>query len=119
VRGEIQAGLSFEKAAKKYSDDKLTSEQGGSLGFLKRGEMLPPLEEVAFSIQEGAVSQPVKSPRGIHLLRVVKRQEGGQLPLDEVQEEIRRKLLDSLVESRMKELAERLGREGNVRMGSM
>ena len=119
VRSQIQAGLSFEKAAKKHSDDALTSDQGGSLGTLKKGEMLPELEEVAFSMQEGAVSPPVKSPRGVHLLRVLKRQPGSQRTLDEVQEEIRTKMLDSLVESRMKELAKRLTREGNVRMGGL
>ena len=97
----------------------MTSDQGGSLGTLKKGEMLPELEEVAFSMQEGAVSPPVKSPRGVHLLRVLKRQPGSQRTLDEVQEEIRTKMLDSLVESRMKELAKRLTREGNVRMGGL
>lgn len=119
VHAEIQAGLSFKKAAKKYSDDALTRDQGGLLGTLKRGEMLPALEQVAFSIKAGAVSPPVESPRGVHLLRVLERQPGSQRTLEEVREEIRTKMLDSLVESEMKELAERLNREGNVRMGGL
>ena len=119
VHAEIRAGLSFEKAVKKYSDDALTRDQEGALGTLKRGEMLPALEQVAFSIKVGAVSPPVESPRGVHLLLVLERQPGSERPLDEVREEIRTKMLDSLVESKMKELVERLNREGNVRMGGL
>jgi parvulin-like peptidyl-prolyl isomerase len=119
VRTEIEAGLAFEKAAKKYSDDALTKDQGGLLGTLKRGEMLPELEEPAFSLDKGAVSPPVKSPRGIHLLKVLDRKQGSQRALDEVRGEIRTRMLDSLMESEMKELAERLRREGNVRLGGL
>ena len=55
----------------------------------------------------------------LHLLLVLERQPGSERPLDEVREEIRTKMLDSLVESKMKELVERLNREGNVRMGGL
>jgi foldase protein PrsA len=119
VSAEIQAGLSFAEAARKHSDDPNTRDRGGLLGTMKRGEMLPALEQVAFSMQEGAISSPVKSPSGIHLLRVLERRQGGERPLEEVQEEIRARMLDSLVESKLKELAERLTRDGNVRMGGL
>lgn len=119
VRAEMQAGLPFEKAARQYSDDALTRERGGVLGTMQKGEMLPELEQAAFSVPVGEVSPPVKSPRGIHLLRVGRREPGGQRPLDEVAEEIRTRMLDSLVESKLRELAERLRREGNVRLGKL
>ncbi len=119
VRAGIQAGLSFEKAVKKYSDDVLTRDRGGALGTLERGEMLPELEAVAFSQEPGAVSSPVRTSRGVHLLWVKKRETGGVRPLDEVREEIRNRMLDSLVESKLAELAERLHREGNVRLGKL
>jgi parvulin-like peptidyl-prolyl isomerase len=119
AHAEIKGGLEFEKAVEKYSDDALTKGQGGSLGTLKRGEMLPELEEPAFSLESGAVSPPVKSPRGVHLLKVLERKPGSQRPLAEVEKEIRTRMLDSLVESRIKGLVERLRREGNVRLGGL
>jgi parvulin-like peptidyl-prolyl isomerase len=119
VHAEIKSGMAFEKAVKKYSDDALTRNQGGSLGTLKRGEMLPELEKAAFSMEAGAVSPPFRSPRGIHLLKVLERKPGSQRPLSDVQEEIRTRMLNSLVESNVKELVERLRREGNVRMGGL
>jgi parvulin-like peptidyl-prolyl isomerase len=119
VHAEIQAGLPFEKAVKKYSDDALTRDRGGALGTLNRGEMLPELEAAAFSQKPGAVSPPVRTPRGVHLLWVKKRETGGVRPLDELREEIRTRMLDSLVESKLAELAERLHREGNVRLGRL
>jgi len=116
---EMKGGLAFEKAVKKYSDDALTRDQGGLLGTLRRGEMLPELEEPAFSLEAGEVSPPVKSPRGIHLLKVIEHRPGSQRPLFEVKEEIRNRMLDSLVESGMQEMAERLRREGNIRLGGL
>ncbi|MBD3179241.1 MAG: hypothetical protein GF417_06405 [Candidatus Latescibacteria bacterium] len=71
VRREIERGESdFTEAAKIYSEDKITADKGGNLGFFSRGEMPEELEETAFSLQPGEISEPVKTDRGYHLIRV-------------------------------------------------
>jgi|GEM_PF-2413215 len=84
--------LTFEEAAKKWSSG-ATAEQGGRLGWMTyQGPMHPSFHRAAFELREGAVSEPVETPHGVHLIwvRSVKR---GDLPYDRVMETVRRSLL--------------------------
>ncbi|MGC9329748.1 MAG: peptidylprolyl isomerase, partial [Candidatus Hinthialibacter sp.] len=99
IKKEIEGGLSFADAAKKYSEGP-SAERGGDLGFFGRGRMVPPFEEAAFELPLGQVSDPVKTEFGYHLIRVEERKEQGTDPLESVRDEIadmlkRRKALDS------------------------
>jgi peptidyl-prolyl cis-trans isomerase SurA len=60
VREELLGGSSFESLAQIYSDDPVSSAQGGDLGFVRRGEFVHEFEETAFSLQEGEISDIVK-----------------------------------------------------------
>lgn len=75
LRRAILAGEpTFEEVARAASADTATAPEGGSLGRLGRGILIDPLDEVAFSLPVGSISDPVEGPRGIHLLRVDSRQ---------------------------------------------
>jgi foldase protein PrsA len=119
LRKRIQAGLTFEEAAKKYSQDSATSQEGGSLGKIKKGELLPQLEKIAFSISVGEISKPVESPMGIHLLRISQRKDGSLKGISEASPAIVEKILDLRVSKRMREVAEKLAREGSVELDSL
>jgi parvulin-like peptidyl-prolyl isomerase len=69
VREEIVAGkLTFAEAAKKYSAAP-TAAEGGEIGFISRHEPMPePFSQAAFNLEVDAVSEPVASPFGIHLI---------------------------------------------------
>ena len=69
IKAEITNGLSFEEAAKKYSKCPSAS-QGGSLGEFTRGRMVPEFEKVAFELQVGEISEPVKTQFGYHLIQL-------------------------------------------------
>ena len=73
ITGEIKAGLSFEDAAKKYSEDVGSNEQGGALEPFSRGEMVKEFEDVAFSQPINVVSEPVRTSFGWHLIKVEKK----------------------------------------------
>jgi hypothetical protein len=69
IQGKLQAGESFEDLAKTYSDDKLTGQFGGDLGFFEIKELIPELKEKAKNAIIGEVySQVVISRYGYHLL---------------------------------------------------
>jgi parvulin-like peptidyl-prolyl isomerase len=114
IRKEIQAGLPFDRAAEKYSQDLATRGQGGALGVLTLGEMHPDLETAAFSVTVGTVSAPVESPLGVHLLKVIRRKPGNLLPLSQIESQVREEIIDSRTELKVKELVERLNLEGQV-----
>ncbi|HSM59327.1 MAG TPA: peptidylprolyl isomerase [Longimicrobiales bacterium] len=70
LRRRIQAGESFEALARQHSQDAASAVQGGDLGEFGRGEMVRPLEEAAFALEPGELSDIVESPYGLHLIRV-------------------------------------------------
>jgi peptidyl-prolyl cis-trans isomerase SurA len=70
VRVEIERGADFAAAARRFSDDVTTRENGGDLGFFRRGVMVRQFEEVAFAIRPGVVSPIVATPFGYHLIWV-------------------------------------------------
>lgn len=70
VMERLQKGEDFAKVASALSQDKASAKTGGDIGTFKRGEMIPELESVAFSLKKGAVSMPVKLKDGIHILKV-------------------------------------------------
>ncbi len=81
----------FEKLAKKYSEDKTSARYGGRLRKFGIREMIPEFEENAFSLTHpGEVSKPFKSRYGWHIIQLIKKY---PVPsFDQVQPELRRKI---------------------------
>ncbi len=73
---------------------------GGDLGTMRKGQMIPELEEVAFRLKEGESSPPLASAGGIHILRVDQRSSSGAADIEKVREQIKEKLYGSAVEER-------------------
>jgi peptidyl-prolyl cis-trans isomerase SurA len=70
---EINKGLSFEEAAKKYSEDSASKDNGGYLGFVPRGTFVKEFEKVAFTLSMNTISKPIKTQFGFHIIEVLER----------------------------------------------
>ena len=92
VKKEIEEGLSFEDAAKKYSTCP-SNAAGGDLGFFHAGKMVPEFEEAAFAAEIGEVTDPVKTQFGFHLVKVEEKRPAVEKSFEEVKEIIRKNLL--------------------------
>lgn len=68
----------FSTLAKESSEDLGSKTQGGDLGFFTKGRMVPEFEKVAFSEKPGQISEPVKSPFGYHLIKVIEKKAASQ-----------------------------------------
>ncbi len=101
ILGQIVNGKSFEEMAKEYSEGPAASE-GGKLGTMKRKEMLPVLEKIAFSLKVGEVSQPVRSHFGVHLLKVTKHQRPGILSYEKAKAQVEKSLRELKVRDEAK-----------------
>jgi len=93
VLEEAKGGKDFAELAKEYSEDP-TASRGGEVGFLTKGELLPALEEVAFGLKPGEISDPVKTSFGYHLLKLEGVREEKTETLKEAEEKIRKSLGD-------------------------
>jgi peptidyl-prolyl cis-trans isomerase C len=69
VKAELDKGADFAELAKKKSKDPGASD-GGDLGFFTKDQMVPEFSEVAFKLEPGKVSDPVKSQFGWHVIKV-------------------------------------------------
>ncbi len=72
-RQRILDGENFRTLAILYSDDPGTARQGGELGFVRRGELHPEFEAVAFSLEPGEVSGIVETRSGYHIIQPIER----------------------------------------------
>lgn len=69
ILDQLKSGKSFEEMAKSESDDKITGQLGGDLGFVASGEILPELEKAIVTAQFGQVdSKIVISRLGYHII---------------------------------------------------
>jgi peptidyl-prolyl cis-trans isomerase D len=66
----FKTGIEFDTLAATYSQDGNSNSEGGDLGFIKKDEVDPEIEKVAFSLKKGEVSTPFQSSLGWHLLKV-------------------------------------------------
>ena len=85
---QLKNGAKLEDLARKYSEDPGSAKQGGSLGWIGRGQTVPEFEKVAFSLPVGQISGIVKSSYGFHIIRVDDKREAQVKTLDEVKGEI-------------------------------
>jgi peptidyl-prolyl cis-trans isomerase D len=85
---QIKGGANFADLAKKNSDDPGSKEQGGELGFLKRGATVPEFDQAAFTLPVGQTSDLIKTKFGYHILQVEEKQTAHTRPLDEVKSTI-------------------------------
>lgn len=90
---EAQSGTDFSELAKKYSEDPKAAETGGDMGFVRRKQLVEPLEKVVFALAPGEVSSPVTTQFGVFLLKAIEKTEPRVLSFDEVKQDIRDGLL--------------------------
>lgn len=74
IRQEIAAGGDFAKFARTYSQDGSAS-QGGDLGWISPGETVPEFERAMNTLQDGQLSEPVRTEYGYHLIQVLGRRD--------------------------------------------
>jgi peptidyl-prolyl cis-trans isomerase SurA len=85
----LENGEDFENLAREYSQN-LPDVRVGDLGFFKRGEMIPAIEETAFSLNVGKGGGPIRTPEGIVLIKVTDKKEGSPTSFPEIKEKVKR-----------------------------
>ncbi|HXV86551.1 MAG TPA: peptidylprolyl isomerase [Gemmatimonadales bacterium] len=70
IAREVRAGADFAVLARRFTADESSREQGGDLGWFRRGRMVREFEDAAFALRPGYVSNPVRTPFGFHLIQV-------------------------------------------------
>ena len=99
VRQRALGGENFGNLASEYSLGP-GANSGGDIGYFERGQMPEGIEQVAFSLENGDVSQPFRTNSGMHLLKVEDKRNAGLQPLETVSEEIKNRLYNEALRDR-------------------
>jgi peptidyl-prolyl cis-trans isomerase C len=87
VKAELDKGADFAELAKKKSKDPGASD-GGDLGFFTKDQMVPEFSAVAFALEPGKISDPVKSQFGWHIIKVEEKRNRKPPEFDQVKAQI-------------------------------
>ena len=72
VLKQLKGGADFAELAKKYSDDSANAPKGGDLDWVVKGQMVPEMEKVAFSLQPNQISDVITTPYGYDILQIAR-----------------------------------------------
>jgi len=106
-------GVDFVKLAKEKSEGS-SREDGGDLGFFRRGVMVPAFERVAFNLKEGEVSEPVRTQFGWHVLKVEERRAVDVVPYEKVKAELEGRLKLQKTEKFVEQYVQELRQKASV-----
>jgi parvulin-like peptidyl-prolyl isomerase len=87
VYDQVKRGREFDDLALRYSDAP-DATRGGALGFVRQGEMDPPIERAVAALQPGQISEPVETADGIQIIRLDEKKTAQFRPLEEVKNEM-------------------------------
>jgi peptidyl-prolyl cis-trans isomerase SurA len=103
-------GERFGDLARDNSDDPETSKNGGELPPFKRSDHLlrKEIEDIVFQQKKGYVTDPIKTPAGLLILKVEDRFEAGQASFEEIKEQILQRMAAPKMEPKVREYLTRL-----------
>ena len=88
---QLQQGADFAALAKRYSEDSHRDE-GGDMGWVAQGELLPELDATLLTLPMETLSGPIQTRLGFHLVKVTERRSAASLPLTEANHAISQQL---------------------------
>jgi peptidyl-prolyl cis-trans isomerase D len=111
VLKRARGGADFAELAKKYSEDEVSAKQGGDLDYFGKGRMVPEFDQVAFSMEPGAISDLVKTQYGYHIIKLVDKKPSTTKALAEVRQQITDRLAYERAQAQAADLAQTLEKE--------
>lgn len=114
IRERIVNGEDFSELALAHSDDTVSSVEGGELGWLSPGDVVRPFEQAVEGLEVGEVSQPVRTPYGVHIIQLMDTRTA--TPSDMDRSIARRQLRAIKTEEKMQEWQDRLRDQAYVRI---
>jgi len=86
----VRKGEDFAKVAAELSKDPGSGAEGGDLGWFEKDRMVPEFAEAAFALEKGAISEPVKTQFGFHVIKTEDKREKKPPEFEAVKEQLRR-----------------------------
>jgi len=110
ILAQLKGGADFIALAKEKSKDPGSAESGGDLGYFTKEQMVPEFAEVAFKLDKGQLSDPVKTQFGWHIIKV----EDKRIKPTPTFEQVKPQIENYIAHRAQAELVENLRKSANV-----
>lgn len=110
---QLKAGAKFEDVAKASSGGP-TAEQGGDLGYFKRGMLAKELEDKTFSMKPGEITDPIRTKQGFVILKTTEHQQAGVPDLKQVSDRIQERLYYTRLEPALQDYFKKLREDAYI-----
>jgi len=107
-------GGDFTALAKELSEEPGAAQSGGDLGYFSQDRMVPEFSDAAFGLEVGAISEPVRTQFGWHVIKVEDKKEAGTSSLEEVKEQLSAFLKADKQRKAVEELMQKLRGEATI-----
>ncbi len=116
IISQNQKGKSFASLAKQFSQDPLTMNDEGALGWFNRKTIISDWEDVVFSMKQGDIRGPILSPAGFHVFHVSKIKTIERPSFKQQKNELKNKLFQEKLTKKTQRFVEEKRREFYVSM---
>lgn len=106
-------GEDFGELAKRYSEGP-NAEEGGEMGYVKRGDLLPDIENNVFNLPEGQVSDVIQTGLGYHIFKIEAKRERRPRTLSEVRQDVEEAIFRQKVSGKLRGWMESLKKNGYI-----
>lgn len=89
VYSKAMSNEDFAVLAQQYSEDTLSAKKAGDLGWITEGSIDPAFTKAAFELKKGEISQPITTPFGFHVIKVLEEAQIVKKPYESVKGDIR------------------------------
>ncbi len=114
IQQKINDGGDFAELAKKHSEGP-SNTRGGDLGYFRRGQMVKPFEETAFSMKANEVSDIVETRFGYHLIKVHDKKPAQKLAYAEVKDKLNQRIKQEKVEKEANQYINQLKGDADIK----
>lgn len=115
VLQKAKSGEKFDELAIKYSDGS-TAKEGGDLGFFPRGRMVKEIEDAAFKLRRGQVSDIIKTRYGFVIIKVEEKHEAGIQKMEVVMNDIRDQIFATKAQPAVQEYLVKLRKQSFIQV---
>ena len=113
IQKKIKDGQDFAKLARENSDCP-SKDEGGDLGYFKKGAMVKEFEDAAFALTPGMISDIVETKFGYHLIKVTDKKEAATISYDNVKGELQAFLKNQKQSKEISTLLETLRKDAKI-----
>jgi len=113
IQQKLKEGQDFAALAKEFSECP-SSEKGGDLGYFRRGQMVKPFEDAAFSLEPNKTSDIVETMFGYHLIKTIDKKPETIIPYKDVKDKLEQYLKQEEVKKEIKLYVDKLRKKAKV-----